>query len=107
MEDSPAEPELFRAIDVWQRKGDSELVRFRCFQSLSTGKYSLQSEDHYHTPIDHKRISNLDTQFLELLFEQSPSERSGTYNTLSEAIAAHVDSFADFGSEARANGSDE
>jgi hypothetical protein len=92
MEDSPSKPELFRAIDVWQRKGDSELVRFRCFQSLSTGKYAVQSQDHYHTPIDQKQISYLDNNFLELLFEQSPCERSTTYNSLSEAVAAHVDS---------------
>ena len=99
MDDAPAAPELFRAIDVWQRKGDSELVRFRCFQALSTGKYSVQSEDRYHVPIDQKRVSDLDNNFLDLLMEQSPCERSETYDSLAEAIAAHVDSFGDFASE--------
>jgi hypothetical protein len=107
MKDPTAKPQLFRAIDVWERNGESELIRFRCFQSLLTGKYSVQSEDHYHVPVDPKQVSDLDKNFLELLFEQSPSERSETYNSLAEAIAAHVDSFAGFWSEGWADASDE
>ncbi len=74
--DTPPTQELFRAIDVWQRTSPVELVRFRCFQSLVTGKYSVQSEDHYRLPLDAKQIANLETQFLELLFDESPAERS-------------------------------
>ena len=99
MQDASAKPQLFRAVDVWQRNGDRELIRFRCFQSLVTGKYSVQSEDHYHLPIDPQQVANLERQFLELLFDQSPSERSPMRDTLPEAVAAHVDSFADFWSE--------
>ncbi len=93
------ETELFKAVDVWQRRGNTELVRYRCLQSLKTEKYSVQSEDHYHSPLDAKQAANLDRQFLELMLEMPPSERLGEYDSLSEAIAAHVQSFADFWSE--------
>lgn len=93
--------ELFKAVDVWQRRSDTELVRYRCFQSLRTEKYSVQSEDHYHSPLDAKQTANLDRQFLELMFEMPPSERSGEYDSLSEAITAHIQSFADFWFEER------
>jgi hypothetical protein len=91
--------ELSRAIDVWQRNNDTELVRYRCFQSLNTGKYSVQSEDHYHFPIDPQQVANLDKQFLELLSELSPDERGGAYESVQDAVTAHVESFADFWSD--------
>jgi hypothetical protein len=78
---------------VWQRRNAFEVVRYRCFQALSSGTFSVQSEDHYHLPLDPKQVADLDKQFLELLFEQSPADRSGAYASVSEAIAAHVESF--------------
>ena len=97
--DTPPTQELFRAINVWQRISAVEVARFRCFQSLVTGKYSVQSEDHYHLPLDAKQVASLETQFLEMLAEQSPAERSAGHDSLSEAISAHRESFADFWTE--------
>ena len=88
-------PDLFKAIDVWQRKGDGGLVRYRCFQSLRSGKYSVQSQDHYRVPVDEKVSAYLDRQYLELLREQSPSERSTGHDSLVDAISDFVSTFSD------------
>jgi hypothetical protein len=83
---------LYRAIDVWGRKDSRTIVRYRCLESLDTGRYCVQSADFYHegTP-----PANLDGQFVELLGEQDPAERSGSHETLKAAIAAHDREFAE------------
>jgi hypothetical protein len=82
--------ELFQSIDVWQRRGETELVRYRCFQSLTSGRYSVQSRDSYHRPASEPGD---DTQFLELLLDASPDARAGAYESLAEAIRAHEQAF--------------
>lgn len=86
---------MFKAIDVWRRISNSEAVRYRCFQCLHTGKYSVQSADFYRLPEDAVQSSHLERQHIELLIEQAPDERAGAYETLEAAIEAHE---ADFGS---------
>jgi hypothetical protein len=85
---------MFKAIDVWKRISDSEAVRYRCFQSLRTGKYSVQSADFYHLPENPAQSDQLDRQHIELFVQQAPDERTGAYDTLEAAIDAHG---ADFG----------
>ena len=85
---------MYRYIDVWKRVNDTTVVRYRCFQRIKDNGYCVQSADYYSTPIDHKKIEELDTQFLELLIEQDPDERSGIYETLEEAIAMHEKEFS-------------
>jgi hypothetical protein len=91
----PTFPPLFKAIDVWKRISDSEAVRYRCFQCLQTGKYCVQSADFYRLPEKPVQSANLERQHIELLIEQAPDERAGTYETLEAAIEAHE---AEFGS---------
>ena len=55
--------------------------------------------DFYHLPLDPKQGADLENQYMELLFEQSPGERSEGHDSLADAIAAHVASFADFWAE--------
>jgi hypothetical protein len=81
---------FYRAIDVWERKDRHTVVCYRCFKSLDTGKYSVQSADFYN---DSKKSSELDDQFIELLTEQDPVERSGQHESLGAAIAAHKREF--------------
>lgn len=94
MDTDPREPVMFRAIDVWRRVDETHLVRFRCFQSLSTERYCVQSADSYHLPLSPAECSALDRQFLELLAEQPPDERDETFASLAEAIARHEQDFA-------------
>ena len=82
---------LYKTIDLWERKDSRTVVRYRCFESIDNGRYSLQSADFYY---DGKSPANLEGQFVELLTEQDPAQRSGEHATLKAAIAAHNRKFA-------------
>lgn len=83
----------YRAIDIWKRLDGSTAIRCRCFESLQSKRYCVQSADFYRLPAADEQASNLDTQFLELFIEQEPPSRSSEYPTLAEAIAAHDKDF--------------
>jgi len=83
---------LYRAIDVWERNDTRTLVRYRCFESLETGRYCVQSADFYHQG---KAKPYVEGQFIELLTEQDPVQRSGEHDTLVSAIAAHKREFGE------------
>ena len=86
--------ELYQAIDVWKRLSDGRLVRYRCFRDISSGRYSVQSSDFYSVPTDPEHIASLEAQYLELLAEQSPSARSGAFDTVEDAIDDHEREFS-------------
>ncbi len=81
---------LYKSIDVWERKDSSTVLRFRCLECLNTGKFSVQSADFYR---DGKANDVSDCQFVELLTQEDPIRRSGGHASLSEAIAAHKREF--------------
>jgi hypothetical protein len=83
----------YKALDVWARKNGKAVVRYRCFQLLPDGGYSVQSADHYHAPFDGIRAGQLDKQFLELFSEEAPEARSPLFPTVDEAIRAFVREF--------------
>jgi hypothetical protein len=80
---------LYKSIDVWRRVDETTAVRYRCFESLQSKRYCVQSADFYRLPLDDKEVSSLNSQFLELFIEHEPSSRGSEYLTLEEAIAAH------------------
>jgi hypothetical protein len=84
---------MFKAIDVWKRISDSAAVRYRCFQCLQTGKYSVQSADFYRLPGNPNESAQLERQHIELFIEQAPDGRSEAYETLEAAIEAHEAEF--------------
>ena len=84
---------MFKAIDVWKRITGSEAVRYRCFQNLQTGKYSVQSADFYRLPRNPAQSAQLERQHIELFVEQAPDERTGSHETLEAAIEAHEAEF--------------
>jgi hypothetical protein len=83
----------YRAIDVWARKDEGTLVRYRCVEVLPVGGYCVQSADFYNLPYDKVESDRLDKQFVELLAEEAPDSRSGVFSSLSEAIRAFVVEF--------------
>jgi hypothetical protein len=85
---------LYKAIDVWERRDSETVIRYRCFQSLTNNKFCVQSSDFIR---DGAAIDSLDKQFEELLTQQDPAERSGEYDSLEAAIAAHKRDFGDSG----------
>jgi hypothetical protein len=84
---------LYRVIDVWKKLDGTSAIRYRCFKSLNSKRYCVQSADFYRLPLDQKQVSSLDAQLVELFVEQEPSSRSAEYPTLEEAIAAHDKDF--------------
>ena len=80
---------LYQQIDVWKRLGSGRLCRYRCLRLEPEGTYVVQSADFLSVPLDMAVVKMLDTQFHELLGEEAPEERSQTYTTLEEAVAAH------------------
>lgn len=84
---------LYKAIDVWKRLDDSTAVRFRCFESLRSGRFCVQSADFYRLPLHAAHVANLDRQFVELFVEQEPSNRNAEFTTLEEAILMHDKEF--------------
>jgi hypothetical protein len=83
---------LYRTIDVWERRDSNTVVRYRCFESVNSGTYTVQSADFYH---DGKPQAELDGQFVELFTEQDPAGRSGKHPSLQAAIAAHNREFGE------------
>src|SRR5215472_6771855 len=84
---------MFRSIDVWKILNAQTLVRYRCFQLLTNNRYCVQSADFYTLPLDESRVRSLEAQFVELLIEQRPDERTDTFASLQEAIAHHDEEF--------------
>lgn len=84
---------MYKSVDVWERVSPDNLVRYRCFQNLSTGLFCVQSVDFYSFPIKPATAAFLEENFLELLNEQAPDERNTAYPTLVEAIHAHNELF--------------
>ncbi len=86
---------LFEAFDVWRRDDPKVLKRYRCFRLVPGGGYCVQSADYYRPPWGATGERDFDSQFLELLSEAAPDQRSAVYPTLEEAIAAFDRDFAD------------
>lgn len=82
---------LYKAIDVWERRDNRTLVRYRRFESLTTGKFSVQSADFFHSD---DRVDSSDRQLIELFLEDGPETRSGSYDSLVDAVAAHKREFS-------------
>ena len=85
----PKTMKLYKPIDVWKRVDENEAVRYRCFESLKSKRFSVQSADFYRLPFKEQQNVNLDRQFVELFLEADPAKRGGEHATLEEAIAAH------------------
>jgi hypothetical protein len=86
---------MFKSFDVWKELAPERIVRYRCFEDSSTGKFCVQSADFYNLPFQTERLIQLEKQFLELVIEESPFTRSGAFDTVEEAIASHNSEFLD------------
>jgi hypothetical protein len=85
---------LYQELTVWKRIDQGTAVRYRCLRSCATKKYSVQSADFYRLPLDQRQMLAFQTQFIELFCETDPAERSGDFDSVEDAIAAHEREFA-------------
>ena len=80
---------MYKSIDIWKRLDGKTLVRYRCFEILTSNRFCVQSSDYYYLPLDAPQLARSDRQFLELLIGEAPEVRTETYPTLEEAIRMH------------------
>ena len=85
--------ELWKSINIWQRKSENTLICFRCLEQLTTGLFAVQSSDFFHQPITNDQIYASDSLFLELLMDESPPDRLKFFKSLEEAINNHLTEF--------------
>jgi hypothetical protein len=86
---------LFEAIDVWRRFSRARVVRYRYFRNVLTGRYSVQSADFYDMPLDSRQAARMERQYVELIAEQAPDERAGSFESIEAAIEAHDQDFSE------------
>jgi hypothetical protein len=84
---------MIKSFDVWKKKGSAQLVRYRCFEDVTSRTFSVQSADFFELPIQMERLVQLEKQFLELMIEESPFTRSGSFDSIEDAIAHHDSEF--------------
>jgi hypothetical protein len=87
---------LYKAIDIWERKDSRTAVRYRCFESLDTGKFSVQIADVYHVG---KSPAKSDVQCLELFTEQDPLNAQGNTGLSKPQSLPTTETFAEDGSQ--------
>jgi len=80
--------ELYRQHIVWRRVSNDRAARYVCYERLCDSRFSVQSCDFYSLPGDRDVVRQLEDQAVELFIETDPVERSGSFATLIEAIAA-------------------
>jgi hypothetical protein len=81
---------------VWRRNTDGSATRYRCFEALPQGGFCVQSADCYRSSITPTQVESHTKQYIELLSEMAPSERSPLFPTLEDAIRNFNLGFADF-----------
>ena len=85
---------MYREISVWERMSAGGLVRYRCLESLSDGRFCVQSADFYRESRDYKEQNQeFFNQFVTLFAEDFPEVRSKMFKSLQEAIDAHKREF--------------
>jgi len=75
---------LYRRVQVWARTKDGAVL-YQCLEVLGKG-FTVQSKDYFTQNERTERFAYSESQFVELLMEQAPDERSPVFSTLQEAI---------------------
>lgn len=72
---------------------DNKLILYRCFEILPDGGFCIQSVDSYTENRKEENILFLESNFIELLLEDAPENRSSIFNTPTEAIVNYESHF--------------
>ena len=84
---------LYQELIIWKCVAEKAAVRYRCLMNSATKKICVQSADFYRLPVTQEQVLQFQARFVELFCECDPSERSGSFDSVEEAIAAHERSF--------------
>lgn len=75
---------LYEEVNVWRRVSEFELICYRCFKVIPEGGYCVQSADYHRA--NSANETAFQRQYVELLLDQCPEQRSEVWPTLEEAI---------------------
>lgn len=84
---------LYQELVIWKHVAEKTAVRYTCLMNPTTKKISIQSADFYRLPVTQEQVMRFQTQFVELFCECDPSERSDSFDSVEEAVAAHERGF--------------
>lgn len=90
---NPTDHPSYRQHFVWKRVSADRALCYRCFESLDTGLFHIQSSDMHYLPPDAEASRQFDTQALELFLQADPADRSKGFPSLKQAIEAHESLF--------------
>ncbi|MBN8233166.1 hypothetical protein JYK02_37200 [Corallococcus macrosporus] len=85
---------FYKRHDVFERHSEHELIVYRCLEVLPAGGFVVQSADRVRVPEGVSSVEQHERQFLELMCEVAPEDRSEPHASITEAIEAFK---ADFG----------
>ncbi len=85
----------YKKLDIWKRIDAGTVVRFQCLERTKDGVFAVQNADFFRDPLTVSEMQRSDRQFLELFFEEEPTDRCKWYRSVDEAIAAHERDFED------------
>lgn len=77
--------QLYRHVPVWIRTPKG-CALYQCVELLGRG-FMVQSKDYFYEGDVAQGIAHSQRQFVELLIESAPEDRTTVYPTLEEAIA--------------------
>jgi len=85
---------LFKEINIWRRAERGGLVRYRCFESLETGRFHVRNADTFEGPITQEELNARDAYFYDFLADAFAEEPFEDHATLIDAIQAHEADFS-------------
>ena len=86
---------MYERIDVWKRKGSGLAVRFQCLRRVADGMFAVQNADYLRPETFKTDVRSSDFRFVELFFEDDPTNRCDWFSSLAEAISSHERDFMD------------
>lgn len=85
---------MMRSFDVWRHSESPKgVTRYRCFEHLGNRMFCVQNSDFYPKGLSPGDFTQLDKQFVELLLEEDPFSRSGSFSLVEDAIKDHDETF--------------
>jgi hypothetical protein len=89
---------LYRAIEIWKPISARKVIRYRCFELLTNGRYWVQGADVFTLPVSEAALMAAQQLTVEQ-FAKTITSPPRTYASLDEAIFEY-----DFESELLWNG---
>ena len=85
---------LYKQVFVFERQDNEIIIRYCCYESLSTGMFYVQNADFIRHPFTENTMPEFHTQSIELFTAEDISKRTEGFASLSDAIVNHKTQFS-------------